>query len=149
MNTVVLSAISYIVDTSLATKSGVDAARAGFNVQSLKTLLAHLARRILCHVSSLWKSVDGIGHRSRPSFALFGVGCSRSRTSNVIFKALAARLNLEALNKAMSHKLPTLPDLYTLLGGYCSIMGRSTQDTGGSRARIGTDRRSHTEIFPR
>lgn len=53
---------------------------------------------------------------------LFGAGCSSSRTSTVIFEALE-KLNLEAMNKAASHELPTLPDLYLLLGGYCSIMG--------------------------
>jgi hypothetical protein len=52
---------------------------------------------------------------------IFGVGCSSSRTSNVIFDALAT-LNLEAMNKAASHELPTLPDLYLLLDGQF-IMG--------------------------
>lgn len=36
------------------------------------------------------------------------------------------------MNKAASHELPTLPDLYLLLGGYCSIMGPAT---GGSQAQ--------------
>jgi hypothetical protein len=57
-----------------------------------------------------------------PKPVLFGAGCSRSRTSNVIFEALE-KLNLEAMNKVASHELPTLPDLYLLLAAIVLIWG--------------------------